>query len=225
MQQSESPEEPNTLTDSARVHGKGILDPIGRFLNRLGFTPNMLTLTGLVGNIVGAVFLSRGEMLIGGLIILAMGPIDALDGTIARIRGEPSKFGAFVDSITDRYSELVIFFGLLLYYIQHNNYLAATLVYAAAVGSVMVSYVRARAETLDYNAKVGLLTRMERYIVLVPALILNRPIIALWIIAILANATAFHRIIHVRSQAQAQGDILDFTSSPDRKDNDNTSKD
>ena len=86
-----------------------MLDPIGAFLNRIGLMPNTMTILGLLGNTVGAVLLSQGRMTIGGLIILAMGPVDALDGTMARLRGEPSEFGAFVDSVTDRYSELVIF--------------------------------------------------------------------------------------------------------------------
>jgi CDP-diacylglycerol---glycerol-3-phosphate 3-phosphatidyltransferase len=141
-------------------------------------------------------------MTIGGIIILAMGPVDALDGTMARLRGEPSSFGAFVDSITDRYSELVIFGGLLYYYLQQGNTLAAVLVYLAAAGSVLVSYVRARGQSLGYDTKIGILTRLERYLVLAPALILNLPLVALWIIAILANITAFQRIMDVRRLAR-----------------------
>lgn len=115
---AEKPKEPVTLTDVLRALFKGILDPIGAFLNDLGLTPNTLTIFGLVGNTIGAFFLVRGEMLIGGLIITFMGPIDALDGTMARLRGEPNAFGAFVDSVTDRYSELVTYLGLLLFYLQ-----------------------------------------------------------------------------------------------------------
>jgi CDP-diacylglycerol--glycerol-3-phosphate 3-phosphatidyltransferase len=114
--------QPETLTDQLRVHFKGVLDPIGAFLNRLGITPNALTVSGLVGTSIGAYFLMRGNMTVGGLILLAMGPIDALDGTMARLRGEPSSFGAFVDSVTDRYSELVIYLGLLLYYLQVGDW-------------------------------------------------------------------------------------------------------
>jgi hypothetical protein len=98
-----------TLTDMLRVRFKGVVDPAARFIGRLGITPNMLTLTGLAGNIVAAFFLSRGELLVGGLIILLVGPLDALDGALARLRDEPSPFGAFLDSVTDRYSELFIF--------------------------------------------------------------------------------------------------------------------
>ncbi|MCK4900750.1 MAG: CDP-alcohol phosphatidyltransferase family protein [Anaerolineales bacterium] len=191
-----------TLTDQMRVRFKKVLDAIGGFLNGLGLMPNTMTILGLIGNTVGAVFLARGQMTIGGIIILLMGPIDALDGTMARLRGEPSEFGAFVDSVTDRYSELVIFGGLLFYYVQGGEWLPATLTYFAAAGSVMVSYTRARAQSLGYDSKVGILTRFERYIVLAPALVFNIPVVGLWIIAVLANITAIQRIIDVRRQVQ-----------------------
>jgi len=98
------PEPRPTLTDLLRVRFKGVVDPIGALLNRLGIHPNTLTLIGLAGNFVGAFFLAQSNLLVGGLIILVMAPIDALDGTMARLRGEPSDFGAFVDSVIDRYS-------------------------------------------------------------------------------------------------------------------------
>jgi CDP-diacylglycerol--glycerol-3-phosphate 3-phosphatidyltransferase len=190
-----------TFTDYMRGRFKGILDPIAGFLNRLGFMPNTITILGLVGNTIGAYFLARGEMMVGGIFILLMGPVDALDGTMARLRGEQSEFGAFVDSVTDRYSELVIFGGLLFYYIQQGEWLPAILAYLAAAGSVLVSYVRARAQSLGRETKVGLLTRFERYLVLAPALVFNIPVVALWILAIFANLTALQRIIDVRGQA------------------------
>jgi CDP-diacylglycerol--glycerol-3-phosphate 3-phosphatidyltransferase len=192
-----------TLTDQMRVIFKGVLDPIAVFFNRLGILPNTMTLVGLVGHTIGAYFLLRGEMLVGGLIILAMAPIDALDGTMARLRGESSDFGAFVDSVTDRYSELIIFLALIIYYSQQGEWLNCVVVYTAAAGSVLVSYVRSRAESLGYQAKVGILTRMERYLVLVPTLILNVPMVGLWIVAVMANLTAIQRIIYVRRQARA----------------------
>ncbi len=92
----------STLTDFLRSRTKGIFEPVARALNRLGIHPNTMTILGLVGNVIGAVFLAMGQMTVGGIIILAMGPIDALDGTMARLRGEPSAFGGFVDSVTDR---------------------------------------------------------------------------------------------------------------------------
>ena len=193
-----------TFTDHLRVWFKGFLDPLGEFFNRLGLTPNMMTMMGLLGNTVGAYYLARGEMLTGGLFVLLMTPIDALDGTMARLRGESSDFGAFVDSVTDRYSELIIYGGLLYHFLTLGEPVGGLLVFGAAAGSVLVSYVKARAEGLGYEAKVGLLTRVERYIVLAPSLVFNQLYIGLAIIAVLANITALQRIWHVRDQAHVK---------------------
>jgi CDP-diacylglycerol--glycerol-3-phosphate 3-phosphatidyltransferase len=194
-------EQKPTFTDQLRKRFKNILDPIGAFFNKIGLMPNTMTLLGLVGNTVGAYFLAQGNLTLGGIIILLMGPVDALDGTMARLRGMTGEFGAFVDSVTDRYSELIIFGGLLYYYIQQGDKMGAVLVYVAAAGSVLVSYIRSRGQSLGWDTKVGILTRAERYLVLAPTLILNIPIVGLWIIAIFANLTALQRIIDVRRQA------------------------
>jgi CDP-diacylglycerol--glycerol-3-phosphate 3-phosphatidyltransferase len=191
-----------TFTDYMRAWFKGILDPIGAFLNRIGITPNMMTLLGLLGNMVGAWFLSQGNMLMGGVFMLVCTPFDALDGTMARLRGEANDFGAFVDSVTDRYSELFILGGLLYHFSIQNDHLSIIGVYAAAAGSVLVSYVKARADSLKFDANTGILTRMERYLVLAPLLLLNQPVIAIWIVAVLANITALQRFWKVRQQAR-----------------------
>ena len=193
--------EPVTFTDFLRARVKGILEPIASFLNNLGLMPNTVTLLGLMGTIVGSVILATGRIPLGGLVILIMAPIDALDGTMARLRGESSQFGAFVDSVTDRYSELFIFGGLLFYFLQEQNILGAGLTYLAAAGSVLVSYIRARAQSVGFETKVGLFTRVERYIVLLPCLVFNQPLVAVGVIALFANVTALQRIMHVRSQA------------------------
>jgi CDP-diacylglycerol--glycerol-3-phosphate 3-phosphatidyltransferase len=203
VERAASNKKPLTLTDAMRARFKGILDPIARFFNRIGIMPNTMTILGLVGNTIGAYFLARGEMLIGGIFILLMGPVDALDGTMARLRGESGEFGAFVDSVTDRYSELVIFGGLLYFYLQQGDPLYAILTYLAACGSVLVSYTRARAQSLGHETKVGVLTRFERYLVLAPALVFNIPWVAIWILAVLGNFTAVQRIYDVRRQARS----------------------
>ncbi|MFN8386310.1 MAG: CDP-alcohol phosphatidyltransferase family protein [Anaerolineales bacterium] len=133
-----------------------------------------------------------------------MTPVDALDGTMARLRGEPGDFGAFVDSVSDRYSELIIYGGLLYHFLSIGEPLGGMLTFIAAAGSVLVSYVKARAEGLGYGAKVGLLTRVERYLVLAPSLVFGKLYIGLGIIAVFANITAFQRIWHVRAQAHAK---------------------
>jgi CDP-diacylglycerol--glycerol-3-phosphate 3-phosphatidyltransferase len=201
-QAAEPKQQPKTLTDQMRLIFKGVLEPIASFFNRLGILPNTMTIIGLVGHTIGAFFLYQGRMVVGGLILLTLAPIDALDGTMARLRGESSKFGAFVDSVTDRYSELVIFLALIIHYAQLGEWLNCIVVYMAAAGSVLVSYVRSRAEALGYEAKIGILTRMERYIVLIPCIIFGFPMVGLWIVAIMANVTAIQRIIYVRRQAR-----------------------
>jgi len=190
-----------TFSDYLRLWFKWVLDPLGGFFNNLGLTPNTMTMLGLVGNSAGAYYLARGDLLTGGILVLLMTPIDALDGTMARLRGESSDFGAFVDSVTDRYSELIIYGGLLYHFLRLGEPLGGLLVFGAASGSVMVSYVKARAEGLGYEAKVGLLTRVERYLVLAPALVFNQLFIGLGIIALFANITALQRIWYVRRQA------------------------
>jgi CDP-diacylglycerol--glycerol-3-phosphate 3-phosphatidyltransferase len=191
-----------TLTDQMRIRFKSHLNAVGRFMNRFGITPNTLTMIGLGGNFIGSLFLAQGKFLIGGLIILAMGPVDALDGTMARLRGEPSGFGAFVDSVVDRYSELIIFGGLLTHYIEASNTLMVMLTFIAAAGSFLVSYVRARAESVGFEAKVGIMTRMERFLILVPSIVLSIPWLGIGIVAIFGNITAFQRILSVRKQAR-----------------------
>jgi CDP-diacylglycerol---glycerol-3-phosphate 3-phosphatidyltransferase len=194
--------EPLTFTDFLRQRFKGIINPIAAFLNRLGLTPNMVTLIGLAGSTLGAYFLANGQITLGGLIILIFVPVDALDGSMARLRGMSSEFGAFLDSVTDRYSELVIFGGLLIYYMQQQETLPVFLVYLAAGGSLLVSYTRARAQSVGLETKVGIFSRVERFLILIPCLIFNKPLIALWAIALFANITAIQRIWHVYSQTR-----------------------
>ncbi len=193
-----------TFTDYLRLWFKWVLDPLGKFFLWLGLTPNMVTMLGLLGNTVGAFFLARGEFLTGGILIAVMTPIDALDGTMARLRGEASDWGAYVDSVSDRYSELIIYGGLLYHYLIEGNVMGGMLTFGAAAGSVLVSYVKARAEGLGYEAKVGLLTRAERYIVLAPSLVFNFVYIGLGLLAVFANVTAMQRIWHVRKHAHAK---------------------
>ena len=201
MKQSDKQEQ-KTFTDFLRRIFKDILDGIAGFLNRLGIKPNVVTSIGLLGNIAAAVMIGFGNLTWGGIIAMVVGPLDALDGTMARMRKEDSRYGAFVDSVTDRYSEIALYAGLLTYFNENGTWQDALLVFFAAVGSIMVSYVRARAEALDFSAKIGLLTRAERYIVLIPGIILGYPSISLWILAVLTNITAVQRFIYVRRQAR-----------------------
>lgn len=191
-----------TFTEQLRVSFNWVLEPAARGLHRLGVQPNLLTLSGLLGTTVAAYLVSQGSFSWGGFTMLLMGPIDALDGALARLRGEPEDFGAFVDSVTDRYSELVIYLGLLWYSLSRDEHILALLAYLAAFGSVLVSYTRARAQSLGLEAKVGLFSRVERFLILGPALLFNIPLVGVSLIAVGANLTALQRILHVRGEAR-----------------------
>jgi CDP-diacylglycerol--glycerol-3-phosphate 3-phosphatidyltransferase len=193
-----------TFTDWLRVTFGGLLSWIGNKLVKLGVHPNWLTAMGLVGTVIGAFFVTQGQFTIGGVIIMLMGLIDALDGPVARAKGEPEDFGAFVDSVTDRYIELSVFGSLLWYYVSLNDLRASVLIFLAAFGSLMVSYVRARAQSLGFEAKVGLMTRVERYLVIGPSILFSIPLVGISIVAIFANITAVQRIIHVRRESRSR---------------------
>jgi CDP-diacylglycerol--glycerol-3-phosphate 3-phosphatidyltransferase len=198
--------ESKTFTDYMRRWFKGFADTSAGFLNRLGIHPNTITILGLVGHVVAAVFAAMGMLTWSGIILLVMAPLDFIDGTMARLRGAPSRFGSFVDSVTDRYSEFVILGGLMVYYLGKADMPGVVVVYLAAAGSLLVSYIRSKAEGLGFDCKVGLLTRVERYIVLIPALIFHFPFIGICIIAALTHLTALQRIFHVRKQYYARPD-------------------
>ena len=195
-----------SFSDNMRVWFRWYYQPIAGFLNRLGIHPNTVTLIGMTGTVVVSLLIADGKMLWAGILLLVMGPVDALDGAMARLRNEASDWGAFVDAVTDRYSELFLFLGYLIYFIVHASVLGILLAYLAAAGSVLTSYVKARADAQKLDANVGVLTRVGRYVVLIPGLIFSSLyppliIISLIIIAIFANFTALQRIFRARRDA------------------------
>ena len=199
---SPNPTEPKTFTAFLRKFFASWLNAIAGFFNQIGLKPNTITVIGVIGNVIAGVLVAFDKLTWGGLLVLFVVPLDALDGSLARLRGEESHFGAFFDSVTDRYSEIALYGGLLIHFLHLNNWRGAILVFFAALGSVMVSYVRARAESLGFSAKVGLLTRAERYIVLLPGIIFHYPEISLWVLAILTHFTALQRFFYVRKQVE-----------------------
>ena len=202
MQNEMKQKVPLTFTDRLRAIFSKPLQSIGISLHSMGINPNTLTLLGLLGTALGAFAVARGNLLLGGIIILAMGPFDALDGAVARAGGVVTEFGAFLDSVMDRYIELFIYGGLLWYFMHDQNYMGGIITFLAAGGSVLVSYVRARAQSLGFEAKVGILTRVERLVVIAPTIILNIPLVGVAIVASLANFTAFQRILYVKRQME-----------------------
>lgn len=198
-----------SFSDNMRVWFRWYYHPIAEFLNRLGIHPNTVTLIGMTGTVAVSLLIADGQMVWAGMLLLVMGPVDAMDGAMARLRNEASSWGAFVDAVTDRYSELFLFMGYLIYFIVHPSVLGILLAYLAASGSVLTSYVKARADAQKLDANVGVLTRVGRYVVLIPGLIfsfLYPPLvmISLAIIAVFANFTALQRIFRARRDAVHQ---------------------
>ena len=186
-----------TLSDIARQRFGGVLEPVARVIGRTGISPNVVTLTGSLLNLGVAWVLAHGYLRIGGVLVPLVSLFDALDGTLAWLTGKRSRFGAFLDSTMDRFSEAILYLGLLFYYTRLGAKQEILLIYATIVGSLMVSYARARAEGLGLDCKVGLLTRLERILILTAALLLEEMSIALWALAILTNFTALQRMYHV----------------------------
>ncbi len=171
---------------------------IGAFLARSNLSPNWFTIAGLILNVIVAVVIASGSLLLSGILLVGAGLFDMVDGAVARASNQITRFGGFLDSTLDRYSEAVIYFGLLFYFQRfHAGSAAVPLVYATAIGSLMVSYTRARAEAAGVQAEVGLFARPERVILLALFLVVHQPLWAVWILAILTNFTAVQRIVHV----------------------------
>ena len=187
----------------ARKNTQFILDPIVGAIAKLGITPNALTFIGLLLNVVAGVLIGYGQVVWGGLVMtfIAM-PFDAFDGALARATHKQSKFGAFFDSVLDRVAEGALLVGLAVLFAQRGDLMSVIGAFAAMIGSFMVSYTRARAEGLDLECKVGLFSRLGRFLLLAIGLLINQPAATVWLLAILSSATAIQRIIHVYRVAQ-----------------------
>ncbi len=183
-----------SLSDSAREVVGVLFLPLARWADRVGISANAVTVLGFVLNAIGGVMLSMGRFGLAAVLITLGGTLDGLDGLIARAAGKVSPFGAFLDSVLDRWSETVAFLGLLIWYLQAGKSAEVILIYVALASSLLVSYTRARAEGIGAQCKGGAFTRLERVIVFVAGLILNQMTIALWILAIFATLTALQRI-------------------------------
>jgi CDP-diacylglycerol---glycerol-3-phosphate 3-phosphatidyltransferase len=164
--------------------------------------PNMLTFIGLLINVYAAVLLGRGEFFAGGLVVLGAGLFDMVDGRVARHTNQVTMFGGFFDSVLDRYSDLGLLMGLLVYYASIDRFFYVVLTAVVMTGSVMVSYTRARAENTIPQCKVGFAERPERVVLLIIGALFDRMAPVLWVIAVLANLTVIHRMIYTYQQAK-----------------------
>jgi CDP-diacylglycerol---glycerol-3-phosphate 3-phosphatidyltransferase len=185
------------------------LDPFllntSRLSQRMGLTPNTLTFIGMTLNGVAAWALATGEWLQGCSLIILAGFFDILDGAVARNLRETSLFGSFLDSVLDRYSDLSLLVGLLLFYSQQKNILYQVLVGVAIMGTALVPYTRARAEILIPKCNVGIMERAERILLIfLGAAIPSFMPVVLWVLAIFTNVTVVQRVLYTRRQLKKQ---------------------
>lgn len=179
---------------------KWLTEPVVRPLAKLGVTPNMLTVLGVLGNIGAGVLSANGEFLWAGIVVLLASALDMFDGALARATGQATPFGSAFDATMDRVSEAAVFFGLLVYFSDRGGRTEELLIFVAVVASILVSYVRARAEILGLKLKEGAFTRFERVALMGIGLIAHdlsgenviTPV--LWILAVLASFTALQRL-------------------------------
>jgi len=179
-----------------------MIDRIVRWLSLSRIHPNVLTFLGLVINILAAWMFARGRFLAAGLVVIGAGLFDMVDGRVARATDRVTRFGGFFDSVLDRYSDLALFMGLLVYYASINRFFYIVLTAIVMTGSVMVSYTRARAENSIPKCKVGFLERPERIVLIIIGALFNRMAQVLWVIAVLSNITVVHRMIYTWQEAR-----------------------
>jgi CDP-diacylglycerol--glycerol-3-phosphate 3-phosphatidyltransferase len=194
--------------------GKGcgvLLYKIVHGLSLTRISPNVLTFIGLVINVIAALFFGFASadnnqprrFLYAGLVIIGAGIFDMVDGRVARATNQVTLFGAFFDSVIDRYSDVAIFFGLLVYYARANRFFYVVLVAVVMTTSVMVSYTRARAESLIPSCKVGFMERPERIVLVIIGALTNHMAPVLWVLAVLSTITVIHRIRYTYVQSTA----------------------
>jgi CDP-diacylglycerol--glycerol-3-phosphate 3-phosphatidyltransferase len=185
-----------TYTRAIGIASDKLIRLIVRALALSRIHPNVLTFIGLVVNAVAAVLLARGRFLVAGIVIVVAAIFDMVDGRVARETQQVTPFGGFFDSVVDRYSDLVLLMGLLVYYASINRFFYVVLTAVVMTGSVMVSYTRARAENVIPKCKAGFMERPERIVLLIIGALFNRMAQVLWVIAVLANITVMHRMLH-----------------------------
>jgi CDP-diacylglycerol---glycerol-3-phosphate 3-phosphatidyltransferase len=202
------------IEQKAREVSRPTLESVGRVLSRWHVPPDAITYLGLVLTAGVAVLLALGHIRWGGLAYILAALCDALDGTLARVSGKGSRFGAFLDSTIDRFEESIVFLGLIVYYARMGGALEVPLLLVATFASLMVSYTKARAEGLAISCNVGLLSRPVRVALLIVALILNQVLVGLIVVAALSLFTAFQRMHHVWRSSGGQASGWDLPLRP-----------
>ena len=195
-----------SLAEIRRNLAYHITNPIIGILSKSGIKPNALTFIGLALNIAAAYVIATGHFLFGGILVLVSGLFDLLDGALARLTGQATRFGAILDSTVDRVSEAAILCGILIWYMPKGATLEIVLIFAVLIGSFLVSYIRAKAEGLGLQCQIGLFTRAERVIVLAIGLLANRffadaLFITLCVLVVFVYITVIQRLVYLWKQA------------------------
>jgi phosphatidylglycerophosphate synthase len=184
-----------TFTDRIRALTGGVVARAGNAFYRAGIHPDYITVAGLIVVMIASFFIARGQVQLGGVILILGLPLDALDGAVARAMQRRDKFGGLLDSTLDRYADSLIFAALGYYFASQGQLDNLLLAMASLIGSFVVSYVRARAGEAGISVKVGLFTRLERVAVLLPSLLIPPLlVIGMWILAIGTNFTGLQRV-------------------------------
>jgi len=191
-----------------RTIGRYLSTPVGILAALLASTripPNVITWCALIANLWAGMFFARGRFSSAGGMMMLAGLCDLLDGPVARRQNRVSLFGGFLDSIFDRYSDLILFLGLLVYFAQVNRFMYAVLAGASMAGAVMGSYAKARAESLLPPEQIGFWDRPERLVLMIVGALANRMEVVLWVLAIGPNITVIHRIVHTWKRTAGSG--------------------
>lgn len=190
------------ITEQIGRGGKFLFNRIVRSLVRYGVHPNVLTSIGLLINLVAAYLFAIGYFRWAGVVIILAAIFDLTDGPVARITHRVTPFGGFLDSVLDRYSDLLLLTGLLVYYSRGSRFWYVVLVAACMIGAIMTSYTRARAENVIPSCKVGFLERPERIVLFIIGALADRMAPVLWVIVVFSNLTVFHRVVHTYRETE-----------------------
>ena len=200
------------IPQSLQDYFLNMLSPLTSLLAKWGLNPNSFTVGGLVITSFGAAACAMGYIRLAGILVLFGGFCDTIDGSIARTTGKASRFGALFDSTVDRYSEFIMYLGIGAYFIKFEDLSTVAGTFLALCGSFMVSYSRARGESLGFEAKIGFMQRPERIVLIGMGAIIHITFlkIALWLVAILTNFTVLQRIrsAHIQDTAELKGDAV-----------------
>ncbi len=197
------------LSELRRIAARWITEPLNAVLVKSRLKPNNLTWIALATSVIAAASIATNQLLIGGFLVLLSGLLDILDGALARLTNQATRFGALLDSTFDRISDAIVLLGFLVLYIRSEGYIEIVLIFLALVGALLTSYIRARAEGIGVNCPVGLFTRTERVIILALGLLLNplckfSILIALVILIVLGFVTVGQRLVYVWQQTKGQ---------------------